>query len=218
MTGVLQRVVSDLRQKSAARARVVVAIVGPPGAGKSTLADALVAALDAAEPGSAVLVPMDGYHYDNAILDARGLRSRKGSPETFDVAGLAADLDRIRRGDAEVAVPVFDRTIDVSRGSARIVAPAHRLVVVEGNYLLLDAAPWTGLRHRFDHSLRLDVSPEELRRRLIARWRDHGVDAAGAIHRAEGNDLPNARLVAESSVEADATLRFDVGAGDWRLG
>ena len=217
MTGALERLESELRYKTEGRARLVVAIAGPPGAGKSTFAEALVGALDRAEPGSAVLVPMDGYHYDNAVLEARGLRSRKGAPATFDAAGLAADLDRIRRGDPEVAVPVFDRALDVSRGSARIVAPAHRLVVVEGNYLLLDAAPWTGLRERFDYTLRLDVAAEELRRRLVARWLDHGMGAADAIRRAGDNDLPNARLVAEASVAADATLRFDVESADWRL-
>ena len=99
--------------------RFIVAIAGPPGAGKSTVAEQLLGLLPA---GSAAVVPMDGFHYDDAVLTAKGLRQRKGAPETFDVDGYEALLKRLRAGDADVAIPVFDRSIELSRAAAAIVA------------------------------------------------------------------------------------------------
>jgi pantothenate kinase len=199
---------ADLLARAEGRPRYLVAVAGAPGSGKSTLAEALVAALAAASPGAAVLVPMDGYHLDNSVLDARGLRERKGAPATFDVAGLARDLDRIRGGESPVYVPVFDRALDLARAGARAVEATHRVVVVEGNYLLLDEAPWALLGSRFDRTLRLEVPEAELRRRLVRRWLDHGLHQEAAEARAEGNDLPNARVVATRSRPADVTLAW----------
>jgi pantothenate kinase len=193
---------------AASPGRVLVAIAGAPGAGNSTLAARLV---DDLGPGAA-LVPMDGYHLDNAILDARGRRFEKGSPDTFDVAGFAAMLRRLRAED-EVIIPVFDRTIDLSRGSARVVAPEARIAVVEGNYLLLRDAPWDGLAALWDLTVFLDVPEAELERRLVARWLHHGLDPAAARHRAEANDLPNARIVVRRSAPADLVLRDGLPAG-----
>ena len=96
-------------------------------------------------PGEAALMPMDGYHFDNAILVERGLLPRKGAPQTFDVDGLARDLERLRAGGREVVVPVFDRTLDLARAGARVDPPGAPGGLVEGNYLLLDQPPWGGL-------------------------------------------------------------------------
>jgi pantothenate kinase len=183
------------RARPAVAARFLVAIAGPPGAGKSTVSDALLAALEAAAPGRAALVPMDGFHYDDAVLEARGLLARKGAPETFDVDGFAAMLARIRAGGREVAVPVFDRNLELSRAGARIVGPEAGIVVVEGNYLLLDEAPWRDLAGSFDFTVFLDVPEAELRRRLVERWLGYGFDPAAARLKAEGNDLANAARV-----------------------
>jgi pantothenate kinase len=182
-----------------------VALAGPPGAGKSTFSERLIEELDAAAPGTAVLVPMDGYHLDNAVLSTRGLLARKGAPETFDAAGFVADLGRIRAGE-EVAVPIFDRVLDRARTAGRVVEASHRLVLVEGNYLLLDLPPWTLLENMFDRTVFLFVPEPELRRRLIDRWLQHGLDSVAAIAKAEGNDLANARLVLQYSREADVRL------------
>jgi pantothenate kinase len=187
----------------AARApRLIVAIAGPPGAGKSTLAEALGARL----ADKAAILPMDGYHLDNAVLDARGLRARKGAPETFDTAGFARDLARLRAGEPEVLVPVFDRAADLSRAAARAIAGDTPVILCEGNYLLLDAGPWAGLAALFDLTVMLRVPQAELERRLVQRWLDHGHDAVAALARAQGNDLPNARLVVQGSRPADVVV------------
>ena len=182
--------------------RVLVGIAGAPGAGKSTLAEALV---DRLGP-QAALVPMDGFHLDNAILDARGRRFAKGSPDTFDVAGFEAILQRLKAG-GEVIVPVFDRYIDVSRGSARVVPPGARIIVADGNYLLLRDAPWDRLHALWDLTAFLDVPMAELERRLIDRWHHHGLSDEDARRRAFDNDIPNARRVIDGSVAADVVLR-----------
>jgi fructokinase len=182
--------------------RVLVGIAGAPGAGKSTLAEALVNLLGP----QAALVAMDGFHLDNAILDARGRRFAKGSPDTFDVAGFEAILQRLKAG-GEVIVPVFDRYSDVSRGSARVVPPEARIIVAEGNYLLLREAPWDRLHKLWDLTVFLDVPVAELERRLIARWHHHGLSDAEARRRAFDNDIPNARRVIDGSVAAEAVIR-----------
>lgn len=179
--------------------RRLVAIAGAPGSGKSTLAESLVAQLP-----QAALVPMDGFHLDNRILDARGLRARKGAPETFDAAGFVSLIHRLRAED-EVFVPVFDRSRDLAIAGAGRVGHETPLVVVEGNYLLLDAPIWRDLRALFDLTVRLDVPRAELHRRLTARWQGLGKDAATIAAHLE-NDLANADRVLAGSLDADLVL------------
>lgn len=179
--------------------RFMVAIAGPPASGKTTLAADLAAALG---PGARV-VPMDGFHYDDAVLTARGHRARKGAPHTFDVAGLAHCLSRIRDGQ-EVAIPVFDRSLELARAGAAVVEVADRILVVEGNYLLLNTAPWSALGPLFDLRILVTASEALLRKRLIARWQHYGrTDAADWI---VSNDLPNARTVLDNSTGADLVI------------
>ncbi|MFD1198266.1 nucleoside/nucleotide kinase family protein [Brucella gallinifaecis] len=183
--------------------RLTVAIAGPPGAGKSTISEYLRDAINQGEAGPAVIVPMDGFHLDNAILDERGLRSRKGSPPTFDCAGFAALLERLKNTSEDVVIPVFDRKLDLARAGASVVAADHRILLVEGNYLLLDCEPWTRLAPFFDMTIFLNVSFLELERRLIQRWIDHGHTPDAARKRALCNDIPNAELVISSSRKAN---------------
>ena len=187
--------------------RRLVAIAGPPGSGKTTLAAALVEGLAGRRAGGAALVPMDGYHFDDTVLEARGQLARKGAPETFDVGGLAAMLVRLRESDeAEIAVPLFDRSIEIARAGAGIVPRAARVVVVEGNYLLLERAPWSGLRASFDLTVLIPTPEPVLRERLRRRWVGHGLDEAGIGRKLDGNDLPNGRLVLEASAAPDRVL------------
>ena len=196
---------ATLFRKAASRKRLVAAIAGPPGAGKSTLVETLLPLLP---EGSAAIVAMDGFHFDNAVLDARGLRARKGAPETFDFAGFEALLKRIASEEGDVAVPVFDRAADLARAGSAIIGPDVRFVIVEGNYLLLDEAPWSRLAPLFDYSVFLDVDEGELERRLVERWLEHGHDAEAARARALSNDLPNARRVMAARRAADLVLKL----------
>jgi pantothenate kinase len=195
VTDALAALAASILERAGGSARFLVGIAGPPGAGKSTQAEALLAALNDRAPGTSALVPMDGFHLDNAVLSARGLLARKGAPETFDVDGFAATLGRIRAADAPVAVPVFDRDLDLARAGARCIDLAARVVLVEGNYLLLDEPPWRALAEHFDLTLFLSVDEAELYRRLLARWRGYGLDPVAAEARADGNDMANARRI-----------------------
>ena len=202
----LAQLAGDLLARPRQR-RTVVAVAGAPGSGKSTLAETLKACLDATAPGLSQVLAMDGFHYDDLLLDQRGHRARKGAPYTFDVDGLATVLDRLRRDDGrEVAVPVFDRALEIARAGARLIGPEARIVIVEGNYLLLDDPAWAVLRQRFDLTVMLDVPLPVLEARLVARWAGFGYDAGQIRAKLEDNDLPNARLVATRSVAADVVI------------
>lgn len=179
-----------VRERGRAR-RSVTAIAGPPGSGKSTFAENLARRLKAEQPSSAAVLPMDGYHFDDDILVARGWRARKGAPHTFDVAGFAHMLARLRaNAEPEVAVPVFDREFEIARNSARIIPASARHLIVEGNYLLVDMPPWSDLAQYFDTTVFLDVPMEVLRARLTARWKDLEPDARA--RKIDENDMPNA--------------------------
>jgi pantothenate kinase len=197
---------ADIAARAAGRARFFVAIAGAPAAGKSTFAETLLAAVGRVAPEEAALLPMDGYHFDDAVLDELGFRSRKGAAHTFDVDALERDLGRIRACDRDVAVPVFDRSLELARAAARLIRPRHRIVLVEGNYLLLDAPPWDRLAGAFDRTVFLAVPVPELRRRLLARWDGYGREPAAAAAWVESNDLPNALLIAERSRPADVVI------------
>ena len=198
------RLVELAHKMLAAPDRQVLAIAGAPGSGKSTAVERLMAAL-ANEP--VAILPMDGFHYDDAVLHAMGRRPWKGAPDTFDVGGLRSTLARLRDPDeGAVAVPVFDRDLEISRGSARIIGPEVRLILAEGNYLLLDREPWCSLRPHFDATVMIDVSEPELKRRLRQRWLDYKLTEEQIDFKLEQNDLPNGRLVAGSSSGFDYRL------------
>lgn len=185
--------------------RALVALAGAPGAGKSHVAEALVGELEARMPGRAAVLAMDGYHFDDMLLEARGQRDRKGAPHTYDVDGFRVMLERLALDDGRpVVVPVFDRSIEIARAGAQEIPSAARLIIVEGNYLLLDQPGWSDLAGCFGLSVFIDVAEATLRDRLAARWA--GMDADLARRKLEGNDLPNMRLVLEHGRSADLRL------------
>ncbi|MBB3236562.1 nucleoside triphosphate hydrolase [Phyllobacterium endophyticum] len=207
MLTTLEDLVPEILARAAETSRLIVAIAGPPGSGKSTVSASLCAAINLQEPDAAVVVPMDGFHLDNAILDAMDLRKRKGSPATFDVAGFEVLLRRLRETREDVVIPLFERKLDLARAGAGIVKADQRILLVEGNYLLLDQSPWDRLAPYFDLTLFLDVDRLELENRLVQRWLAHGHNVGSAQKRAWSNDIPNAELVLEKSRPADYVVR-----------
>jgi pantothenate kinase len=194
---------AEIRRRATGPGRFLTALAGPPGAGKSTLAAQVAAALGA----GAKAVPMDGFHYDDTVLAARGACDRKGAPDTFDVQGFLHLLRRLRTED-EVAIPLFDRDLEISRAGADIVTPDDRLLVIEGNYLLLNEPPWVDAAALFDLTVWIDVPEAELDRRLMARWAHYGKTPAAARAWIDGNDMPNIRRVTRGSRGADIVVRW----------
>ena len=194
---------AEVIRARAGAGRFLTAVAGPPGAGKSTLAAAVAQALG---PGAKV-VPMDGFHYDDAVLLARGARDRKGAPDTFDVEGFLHLLRRLRSED-DVAIPLFDRDLEISRAGADVVTSEDRLLVVEGNYLLFTDPPWDQAAALFDLTVWIDVPETELDRRLVARWAHYGKTPEAARAWIDGNDMPNIRRVMRGSRAADVVVRW----------
>lgn len=184
--------------------RNVLGITGPPGAGKSTISAALVAALPA---GSAVVVPMDGYHLAQAELERLGRADRKGAPDTFDAAGFVALLARIGAAADGVVVyaPLFRREIEEPIAGAIAVSREVPLVVVEGNYLLVEEPPWDEVASLLDETWYVDPGP--LRREwLVTRHMAFGRDRAEAEERSDGSDHVNALLVEGTRHRADVVV------------
>ena len=198
-------IIARLRGQAEPFSRYMVGIAGAPGSGKSTLSAQLRDGLIAAGE-SAIVVPMDGFHFDDAVLNARGHRPRKGAPFTYDVLGFEVLLKRVKAREPAIAIPVFDRSIELSRAAADIISANTKFILVEGNYLLLNSAPWNQLKSLFDFTLFVDEPEIELVRRLMQRWHEHGFDEAYAKNWIASNDLLNIREVQANSVTADLVI------------
>lgn len=188
--------------------RSVLGLVGAPGAGKSTLAAQLVAAVG----DVTALVPMDGFHLAGAELVRLGRAERKGAPDTFDAAGYAALLRRLRSsgpgsGADVVYAPVFDRHLEESIAGAVPVGPDVPLVITEGNYLLLDTPPWHRVRELLDEVWFVELDDDERIRRLVARHVTHGRSPEAALEWVLRSDEANARIVAATRPRADLVVR-----------
>lgn len=184
--------------------RALLGIAGGPGSGKTTLAERLVAALNGDGPPWAAHVPMDGFHLADAELERLGRGDRKGAPDTFDAAGYAALLRRLREETDEVVyAPGFERVLEQPLAGAIPVPPGARLVVTEGNYLLLTEGPWARVRPCLDEVWFCEIPEEERVRRLVARHEEFGKDHAAAVAWVRGPDQRNADLVASTRPRAD---------------
>ncbi|MFW2513719.1 nucleoside/nucleotide kinase family protein [Demequina sp. SO4-13] len=189
--------------------RAVLGIVGAPGAGKSTLALALAARLNAGSAARAVVVPMDGLHLAHAELSRLGRVERKGAPDTFDAAGFLSLLRRIVANDEDVVyAPEFRRDIEDPVASAIPVPRDIPLVIVEGNYLLLEPSPWGDIGDLLTDSWYLEAQEEVRLERLVARHVAFGRSVEAARAHALGSDQRNAELIAPSAHRAD--MRVDM--------
>ncbi len=191
--------------------RAVLGIAGSPGAGKTTLAEHLVRELNGTGEPWVAHVPMDGFHLADVELDRLGRRDRKGAPDTFDAAGYAALLRRLREETGEVVYgPGFERVLEQPIAGAIPVLPTARLVVTEGNYLLLHTGSWARVRPCLDEVWFCEVDEGERVRRLVARHEEFGKDHDTAVAWVAGTDQRNADLVATTRDRAD--LVVPVGA------
>ena len=183
--------------------RVILGITGPPGAGKTVLAEAVVASTGAC----AVHVPMDGFHLADVELERLGRRDRKGALDTFDGHGYLALLQRIRRELTEVVyAPSFDREIEQPVAGSIPILPDVRLVVTEGNYLLDDEPPWPSLRALMSEVWFVDVPPEERHGRLVARHVEFGKSPEQAEAWVATVDEPNAERIERVRPKADLVV------------
>jgi pantothenate kinase len=200
------------------RSRAILGIAGSPGAGKSTLVDGLVARIAAAKGAEWVAhVPMDGFHLADVQLDRIGARGRKGAPDTFDPAGYAQLLERVKQEvEDPVYVPGFDRTLEQPLAAALVVLPSARLVVTEGNYLLLDHPHWARARRAMDAVWFVASDESERIERLVARHVEFGKTPEEARAWVATTDQRNSELVAGTVGRADRVIVN--GTAGWGLG
>jgi pantothenate kinase len=194
--------------------RALLGIAGSPGAGKTTLAEQLVRRLNGDGPGWVAHVPMDGFHLADAELERLGRRDRKGAPDTFDAAGYAALLRRLRE-DAEdlVYAPGFERTLEQPLAGAVPVPRTARLVITEGHYLLLRDGSWARVRSQLDEVWFCELDEAERVRRLVSRHEEFGKDHDTALAWVLGTDQRNADLVAATRDRADLVVGAAVTGG-----
>lgn len=205
--GIPQRYLSRVRALIEDGSRKLLGLVGPPGAGKSTLALALQRALGDVSQ----VVAMDGYHLANVELQRLGLSHRKGAPDTFDAAGYAALLQRLRRQsqDEIVYAPQFRREIEEPIAGAIPVFPSTRLVITEGNYLLLESGPWAGVAGMLDEIWYVEVDDAQRKERLTQRHQQYGRSQSEAMDWVQATDEPNARLIEATRHRAAVVFRWD---------
>jgi pantothenate kinase len=191
-----------VRRASALPGRALLGIAGAPGAGKSTLAERLVTAIGPA----AAWVPMDGFHLADAQLDRLGRREWKGAPDTFDSAGYVATLRRVLEDESVVYVPAFERNLEQPVAAAIAVPLEARLILTEGNYLLLPDGDWAAVRTLTAEVWYVDLHGSERVRRLVDRHVASGKSEDAARHWVERVDEPNARLVEATRPLADLVV------------
>lgn len=203
----LTRAVDALRARVSDGRRVMLGITGAPGSGKSTVAAKVRELLG---PAAAVVVPMDGFHLGNAIIDGTPLRHRKGAPDTFDAGGYVALLARLaHRNEDVVYAPEFRRELD-EPVAASIAVPAEvPVVITEGNYLLADLPVWRQVRPMLTETWFVEITEDLRMERLVARHMAFGMDRAAATAWAAGPDQANADLISTTRAAAGLVIPWN---------
>ena len=203
-------------QESASHSgRCLVLLAGPPGSGKTTLGALWESLAETYAPGLSVrTLPMDGFHYPNRVLDAETvlrdgdpipLRKIKGAPESFDLPRFAESLQALSEGK-NLRWPVYDRQIHDPIPDA-ITVPAQGILLVEGNYVLLDDGGWRDLSRLAALTIFVECDEPFARERVLARLQRGGRSVEDALRHYEFNDLRNWNRVMQQRVESDIVLK-----------
>ena len=205
MTLTAKILATELIENALHTERQVVGIVGGPAAGKSTLATQLCAVInEKAQQSICVVVPMDGFHYPNAILRERNLSSIKGKPDTFDTKGFVNLLRTIRKHpEQHIGCPAYDRNLHEPVDNSIEVTPDHKIVIVEGNYLLLDTPPWNEIKPLLDCAYYIETPPLIMLKRILRRHRKGGSLLFRAIQKTLTTDIPNYFLIEKTKLRAN---------------
>ncbi|XP_014554009.1 hypothetical protein COCVIDRAFT_40035 [Bipolaris victoriae FI3] len=208
------------RQASNPSQRMLVALAGVPGAGKSTVSDALLIELAARGIKDVAIVPMDGFHYTREVLsafaDADVAFKRRGAPFTFDAEGCVKLVKSLKTApvttdgeeDLCISAPTFDHAAKDPVENGISISSRTRLIIVEGNYTLLKQKPWDEIAEICDERWFVDAPVEVVRDRLAQRHLAAGIESskAAAIARAEENDIPNGELIRSLLIEPDVII------------
>ncbi len=186
--------------------RTLIGIVGKPGAGKSTVVDAVTKKFPIPE---VAIIPMDGYHLSNEVLIDMGARDRKGAPDTFDSLGFIELLNQVKRKpNEEIRFPIFHREIEASVENEGAISPSARVIITEGNYLFSTDHNWDGVFPLLDQTYYIEISDEIRLARLIARHHAYGKTIKDAESWARGSDEANARFIERTSGRAEKVIHL----------
>lgn len=187
--------------------RILLGICGAPAAGKSTLASLLCSQWCKRNGSTAIVVPMDGYHHDNSVLEAMGILDLKGIPDSFRAEDFITKFKEIKADSAaKHYCPMFDRQSESSIANAIEVNASHKLIITEGNYLLLAKEPWRGLRDLLDRIWYIQANEDLIFPRLLARHKKGGKNQEASRQKVLSTDIPNARLVMQQQANADKII------------
>lgn len=198
-------------QAEAEGKRIAIGFAGGPGTGKSTIAAQIVPLLNEAHPGTAALVPMDGFHMKHAKIVELGFEDRKGAPHTFEGAAFVNFLSQLKNATTAVDGPGYSRKIEDTVEAAFTVAPEVRTLIVEGNYLLLETGEWAGVRALLDYAVFIHVDRALVEARLLRRHGEEGLftEERNRAHIAR-NDMPNFDIVEQTRDRADLVIELNV--------
>ena len=198
-------ILENIKSLKPRKNRVLIAIAGPPGSGKSTVGELLTGLMNKNLMKTS-LIPMDGFHLDNETLEKINLLERKGAPETFDIGAFLSLIKELRFKN-DIKVPLFDRSADKVIKDGQIIPREQDYLVIEGNYLLLDRELWRDLSKYWDYKIFIKIEQTVLKSRLIQRWLGENLTYSEAEARVANNDLINANLVNSYKIEPTLELQ-----------